>query len=100
MINSICIFCKHMIEFQKQIKLYREAVMNLGFELTTDDIIEVASLLGKQISLDQANTLFDILDIDRAIDLALEHETEKNQKHVAYKDLAEQFKELGVLSVL
>lgn len=74
--------------------------MNLGFELTTDDIIEVASRLGKQISLEQANTLFDILDIDRAIDLALEQDTEKNQKHVAYKDLAEQFKELGILSVL
>lgn len=71
--------------------------MDLGFEITTDDIIIVATQFGKQLTLEQANSIFDILDIDHAIDIALKEDTQVLQKQAAYRDLKEQMIETSVL---
>lgn len=74
--------------------------MDLGFEITTDDIIIVASQLGKELTLEQANDVFDILDIDHAIDIALEKETPLAQKQAAYRNIREQMLETTILENL
>lgn len=71
--------------------------MDLGFEITTDDIIIVATQFGKELTLEQANSIFDILDIDHAIDTALKEDTQVLQKQAAYRDLKEQMIETSVL---
>ena len=71
--------------------------MDLGFEITTDDVIVVATQFGKQLTLEQANSIFDILDIDHAIDIALKEDTKVLQKQAAYRDLKEQMIETSVL---
>lgn len=69
--------------------------MNLGFEVTTDDIITVAKQFGRNISLDEANILFDKIDIDSVLNEALKENNKIKQQQSAYQNIKAQLEAIG-----
>ena len=59
-------------------------------EVNTDDIIEICHSIGMSISNDEAIILFDKIDIDEALEIAIKEDTPEKSKEVLEKILKEQ----------
>lgn len=68
--------------------------MNLMYEVTSDDIITVASRLGKDLTVDQAFDIMDELDFSEIERVVKYNVSLEDQTNAVYSELEKQLKEI------
>lgn len=71
---------------------------NESFEISTEDIAEIAKrFFGKELTNQEAVVIFDRIDIDLVLDIAMDESDSHRRKKVAYAEIENQIKENNLL---
>lgn len=70
--------------------------MSNAWETTYDDVLNVAHRMGKKLSGDQTDTIYDNLDHFKIEDAALNGNDIQKQTEYAYEEIERQMKEMQI----
>lgn len=68
-----------------------------AFEITVEDVILVCSENGKEVSYEEAEPLYGLLDLVKVTEAALHGDEMEQQTDYAYEEIKRQLKELNLL---
>lgn len=68
-----------------------------AFEITVEDVMQVCSENDKEVSYEEAEKLYDQLDLVKVTEAALHGDEMEQQTDYAYEEIKRQLKELNLL---